>query len=98
MKLKLHSAIRREVRTVVQWYDRKSDRAGDEFIHEVNAALERISEAPTRFHLASGDVRRCNLERFPYHILFEIHLMHVHVLTVKHHRRHPDYGLKRRQK
>ncbi len=96
MKLKLHTSIKRDIRHAVNWYDKKSDRAGDEFIQEVNTALERIAADPTHFHFMHDNVRRYNLKRFPYHIIFEIHLMFVHVLAVKHHRMHPDFGLKRR--
>ncbi len=79
----------------MDWYDRRSDRAGDEFLQELNTALQGVAENPTHFHFTSGNLRRCNLRRFPYHILFEIHLTHVHVFTVKHHRQHPDYGKNR---
>ena len=94
MNLRLHTRTRREIRQAVDWHDRRSDRAGDGFLTELNKALKTIAENPTHFHFTSGNLRRCNLRRFPYHILFEIHLTHVHVLTVKHHRRHPDYGRK----
>ena len=95
MNLRLHTRTRGEIRKAVDWYDRRSDRAGDEFLLELNAMLESIAANPTHFHFTSESLRRCNLQRFPYQILFEIHLTHVHVLTVKHHRRHPDYGRKR---
>ncbi len=98
MKLRMHTATRRDVRQAVSWYDKRSDRAGDEFVHEVNAALERIADNPTHFHFSSGNVRRCNLSQFPYHILFEIHLMEIHVIAIKHHRKHPSSGWKRRKK
>ncbi len=94
MTLRLHTRTRREIRNAVDWYDKRSDRAGDEFLRELNEALEHIAENPTHFHFSQGNLRRCNLQRFPYHILYEIHLTQVHVLTIKHHRRHPDYGRK----
>lgn len=98
MKLKLHAGIKRDIRNAVNWYDKRSDRAGDAFIVEVNTALGRIAADPTHFHFMCDNIRRCNLKRFPYHILFEVHLMFVHVLAVKQHRMHPDFGLKRRRK
>lgn len=94
MMLRLHTRTRREIRNAVDWYDKRSDRAGDEFLRELNEALEHIAENPAHFHFSQGNLRRCNLQRFPYHILYEIHLTQVHVLTIKHHRRHPDYGRK----
>lgn len=94
MMLRLHTRTRREIRNAVDWYDKRSDRVGDEFLRELNEALEHIAENPTHFHFSQGNLRRCNLQRFPCHILYEIHLTQVHVLTIKHHRRHPDYGRK----
>jgi plasmid stabilization system protein ParE len=96
MKLKLHRGIKRDVRLAVEWYDRKSDRAGNEFITEVNQAFDSIAANPERFHFTYGSIRRCNLKRFPYHVLFEEYLMCIHVLAVKHHKRHPRLGLRRR--
>ena len=42
-----------------------------------------------------GDLRRVNLDRFPYHFLFRIHGDTVRILVVRHHRRHPLYGRQR---
>lgn len=92
MNLRLHTRTRREISRAVNWLDRRSDRAGDDFLVELNEALEDIALNPTHYHFTSGNLRRCNLRRFPYHIIFEIHLTHVLVFTVKHDRRHPDYG------
>ena len=48
---------------------------------------------PTRWMVASGDVRRSLMERFPYVILFRIVADDTIRLTVvKHERRHPTFA------
>ena len=41
-------------------------------------------------------MRRSNLRKFPYHILFEERLDGIHIIVVRHDRKNPNYGLKRR--
>lgn len=52
---------------------------------------------PTRWMVASGDVRRSLMKRFPYVILFRIVGDDtIRVTVVKHERRHPAFGIFRR--
>jgi hypothetical protein len=37
-----------------------------------------------------------NLHRFPYHFLFRVVGHDVRILVVRHHRRHPSLGIRRR--
>lgn len=53
-----------------------------------------IRQMPT--HPFERDLRRVNLERFPYHFLFRIVGERVRVLVVRHHKRRPSLGLRRR--
>ena len=49
-----------------------------------------------RFHGVPGTVyRRANFPSFPYHLIFRETVDGVRVLVLRHHRRHPDYGLSR---
>jgi len=42
-----------------------------------------------------AELRRANLKRFPYHFLFRVVGDCVRILVVRHHRRHPEYGVER---
>lgn len=95
MKLALHPAVRRELRDIIDRYDRLSDQAGDRFIEEVNTAFQRIKADPEHFHFITERFRRCNLKRFPYNVVFEVHGSTIRVAAVRHHSRHPDFGLRR---
>jgi len=50
---------------------------------------------PRRFHFDRSGLRRCNLERFPYHFLYDIRGEYVRVWVLRHDRRNPDFGLDR---
>jgi len=96
MKLIYHPAARRDVRQILDYYDARSDTAGDRFFTELQQAEKKVEEQPTHCHFIDTLRRRCNLKKFPFHMIFEVSGDEVHVLVVRHHRRHQDYGLRRR--
>ena len=78
-------------------YERVATRQlADEFYAEVRRLMTAAAENPKRFAVRERDVRRVNLERFPFHFLFRIVGETVWVLVVRHHRRHPSFGMSRR--
>jgi hypothetical protein len=50
---------------------------------------------PGRFHALKQGFRRANLKRFPYHFIYRELPDGIRVNLVRHHRRHPDYGMER---
>jgi hypothetical protein len=48
-----------------------------------------------RWPIVEARIRRVMLKRFPFGIYFRVMDESIRVLTVKHHRRHPGYGLAR---
>ena len=52
---------------------------------------------PTRWSVVEDDIRRSLIKRFPYVIYFRLVENNIlRVLVVKHQRRHPNYGIKRK--
>ncbi|MEM9481790.1 MAG: type II toxin-antitoxin system RelE/ParE family toxin [Verrucomicrobiota bacterium] len=96
MNLFLHPRVRSDIREALEYYDTRSDSAGDRLFAEVEKALDSIELNPDRYHFSTEYYRRCNLIKFPYHFLFEIWGSQIRVLVFRHHKRHPDYGLQRR--
>jgi hypothetical protein len=37
-----------------------------------------------------------NLERFPYHFLYDTHAEFIFIFVVRHDKRHPSFGLRRK--
>jgi toxin ParE2 len=96
MSLVIHPLIQKDIRCALDYYDLRSDKAGDLFFRELEKALDRIEIAPMSCHPIDKRRRRCNLCRFPYHLVFEVRGELVGVLVLRHERRKPSYGLTRK--
>jgi len=98
MEINLHPRVRKDIREILKFYDERSDTAGDRFLNEFESALARIKEMPSRFNPLDEKRKRCDLKDFPYHIVFEIERALILITVVRHHKRHPSFGLRRKWK
>lgn len=74
-----------------------SQKLADEFMAELETVLLKAIDNPEHFHFERGtDYRRANLSRFPYHALYRVKDAHVRVFVIKHDKRNPSYGIKRK--
>jgi plasmid stabilization system protein ParE len=98
MKVGLHDKVPGEIREGMRWYDERSSGLGEEFFDSVRSAVDRIALRPRTygFWQASRSVRRFPMERFPFDILFRILPGTIRILSVRHEKRHPSYGLHRK--
>lgn len=96
MRLSYHPLVQRDVNRILRRYDPISPRLGDEFWAELNRILHIVGTRPERFHFGIGELRRANLSRFPYHVLYRVKENSLRILVVRHNRRHPQHGLRRR--
>ena len=58
--------------------------------------MQQAAERPESFSIRERDIRRVNLQRFPYHFMFRIVGDVVRILVVRHHSRRPTLGIGRR--
>ena len=92
-----HKQIKKDLRTALSYYDAEGGRKlGDRFFGDVEAVAAKVIENPQAFHLATGGLRRAALESFPYHLLYESDEQRVYFLVLRHDRRRPNFGLRRR--
>ena len=77
---------------ILRYYEKISPRLGDEFWVELTHLLDLISSNPERFHFADPGLRRANMKRFPYHVLFRVKPISVRVIVIRHNKRRPSYG------
>ncbi|MCW1886831.1 type II toxin-antitoxin system RelE/ParE family toxin [Luteolibacter flavescens] len=96
MELSIHPLAAKDARKIADTYSSISGELVTRFWHELDATLDMIESAPTQFHFDDSGLRRANLRKFPYHILFDEHLDVTRILVIRHDRRHPSYGLRRR--
>lgn len=76
-----------------------SDRFADQFDRELEELLARALDNPRHFHPIPQDprIRRANMKRMSYNVLYACLEEEgcIYILTVRHDKRHPDYGLDR---
>jgi plasmid stabilization system protein ParE len=78
-----------ELEEAVIWYEDRRRGLGDEFLKEIEEAIERSAGRPERNPVVFCDVRRAVLRRFPYAVYFRQRNEDLVVLAVFHGRRNP---------
>jgi len=73
-----------ELRAARDWYDRRREGLGNEFLLTVADALLALEEAPARCPIYYRDFRRVLTDRFPYKIFYRIEGHAVIVYRVLH--------------
>ena len=97
MIVQYHPLTTSDLNSAVSYYHRQRPGLGDELRVEAYAAIERVRSNPFQFPVVDRDIRRGFVHRFPYAVLFRvINDETVRVIVIRHHRRHPSFGLTRR--
>ncbi len=97
MRVEYHPSVENELRQIIDFYNERALGLGDQFLNEFEKQILNISSTPKRWMIIGGDIRRTLMKRFPYVIYFQtIEDQIVRVTVVKHQRRHPKYGIRRR--
>jgi plasmid stabilization system protein ParE len=79
-----------DVRIARDWYAKKRDELGNEFMNDLHAATNRIAGNAAQFAVVYRSVRQCCMKRFPYVISFRINEERVEILAVLHGHRDPS--------
>jgi len=97
MRLEFHRLIASDISTIMTYYeDVGGPKLADEFYNELRQFFHNAASNPEAYSIRERDLRRVNLETFPYHFLFRIVNDCVRVLVVRHHSRRPALGINRR--
>jgi toxin ParE1/3/4 len=91
MKVRFHREADAELVEAQAWYRERSEVASQALALEIDAAIELILEAPSRWPQKRRGEHRFVLKRFPYTIIYRIREDHVFVTAVAHHSRRPNY-------
>jgi toxin ParE1/3/4 len=96
MRLEFHPQIASDISRIMDYYeDVVGPQLAYEFYAELRASFQKAADNPEMFSIRERDLRRVNLERFPFHFFFRIVDDTVRILVVRHHRRRPSLGLTR---
>jgi toxin ParE1/3/4 len=82
--LKNHRLVNADFRSAYGWYEEECPGLGLEFAAEFRRAYRRLRQAPLLYAIRFSDIRRLNLERFPYGIFYIVKRDEVRVLGVLH--------------
>ena len=93
--LRVRALARAEIAEIFEWYLARSSEAPADFLAEIDAALAHIAEAPERFPVVRGRMRRVLLRRFPYAVYYMVYPSVISVVGVIHGHRHPEAWLRR---
>ena len=80
-----------EALAAAEWYQDQCEGLGSEFMDAFEAALDRIKESRFRYPVVFRDVRRVQMEQFPYGVYFVANDDEVQIFAVVHLRRDPRH-------
>ncbi len=97
MKIVYHPRIQRDLRSALGFYDNEGGpKLGDRFFAEAEQAAVKAIANPQGHHFIAEGLRRISLESFPYHFLYEENERAIRFLVLRHDKRHPGFGLRRK--
>jgi len=94
-KIIFHPEIALEIKSSYNWYQNQATGLGDDFIAELEAAYDAITELPETWPKFQKGFRRYLLTRFPFSIIYKDINENVFVVAVMHNSRRPGYWLGR---
>jgi len=97
MQVIRHPKLAADIRDAATHYGDISERVLSAFWSELDAALASVERNPRSYHFDSCGLRRANLRKFPYHLLYEVDDLAIYLVVLRHDRRHPDHGSDRRR-
>lgn len=97
MSVKFHRLVQHDGWEIMRYYERESGVAlADEFYDEFMNAAQAASENPERNHFDPSGLRRAALKRFPHPFLYRVRRDDIFILVLRHDKRHPSFGTRRR--
>ncbi len=93
--LEIQPAALAEAEEAAAWYAERDPRVAARFAVELEAALNRIAEAPHRWPAYFHGTRRVRLTRFPYLVAYREDPTRILVVAIAHAKRRPGYWKKR---
>jgi toxin ParE2 len=91
LKTRFLLPARRELRETVRYNNTQLPHLGEEFRDEAWETVRRIKEFPKAWHPLGGSIRRCQMRRFPYGIIYEPSDSEIVIIAIAHLHRKPEY-------
>lgn len=73
------------------FYESRSNGLGNDFLDDVQRAVDRLSEYPHSGEPVDSRLRRTLLHRFPFSLIYAVEPASIVIIAVAHHGRAPGY-------
>jgi toxin ParE1/3/4 len=90
-KISIHEAAEIELNDAADFYDIACMNLGNVFIDEVQRTIKKISEFPEAAPIIRGQIRQKLIAKFPYSVIYSVHLDGIRILAFAHQKRRPFY-------
>ena len=92
MKYEFHPAAESEHLETAAYYESKLAGLGAAYLMEFQAAVNRILQEPSLYQIAKcPNIRKANLRRFPFAIIYRQKDTAVQLLAISHFRHRPEH-------
>jgi plasmid stabilization system protein ParE len=88
-RLLIRRQAKSDLRQAVRWYEGQSPGLGREFVAEVEATLNRISDNPLQYQTIYREMRRAIPRKFPYGVFYRVEQDAIVVFAIVHLHRNP---------
>ena len=95
--LEIHPAALEEFKSALTWYLERSEVAAQNFVAELDRAVDLMIESPERWPTGDYGTRKFVLRRFPFAIIYRNRNAVVQILAIAHGHRRPGYWKERLQ-
>lgn len=69
MRLEFHRQVASDISRIMDYYENAAGpKLADEFYAEPRLFFQKAANSPETYDIRERDLRRVNLERFPYHV------------------------------
>jgi plasmid stabilization system protein ParE len=82
--LKRHPLVRADLQSAYDWYEDQLPGLGGEFREEFFRIYRKLVQGPLLYAIRFANIRRLNLDRFPYGIFYVVKPEEIRVLAVLH--------------
>ncbi len=83
-KLLFDDDIKINLRDAYEWYERKKEGLGDDFLEAIQKSLDSISVSATHYSYTDENKRRITVRKFPYKIIYQIFGNEIYVSGIFH--------------
>lgn len=93
--IRFSDAAEDDLTDIIAYYESQKIGLGLMFESQLETMLDYLSDAPLRYPITWKNIRRMNLERFPYAVYYIVEDSYLSVIAVLHQARNPDLWKKR---